>query len=309
MVDEFGGEPAHGRIARSDEAWGPAPRPSVTERAAGALSALTSAALVLGLGYWTYDLAMRDLTAVPVVRALEGPARVAPDEPGGAVARHQGLAVNAIQADDADRPAPERVVLAPRAQPLAEDDRAPAAVKSARAAPPLGIGPPGGAQVMLASADSAARWGGTEVDSQPAEADPLRAALAEALEMPEPEPAAALDAALDGDGLSRSPRPSGRPAIRPTSPEVPASALPSGTQLVQVGDFVSADAARAEWKDLAGRFAPYLQGKAPVVQAAQSNGRAFYRLRAAGFDDGADAKRLCAALSAADVGCVPVTVR
>ena len=305
MVDDYGGEPAQERFARSFEAREPmAAGPSVTERATGLVGALTSAALVAGLGFWTYDLAMRDLTEVPVVRALEGPARVAPEEPGGAVARHQGLAVNAIQADDADRPAPERVVLAPRAQPLAEDDRAPAAVQAARNAPSLGIGPATGAQVMLASADASAPWGGTEIDVQPAEADPLRAALAEALEMPEPTPAVAT-----ASGIVRSPRPSGRPEIRPTAPEVSASALPAGTQLVQVGDFASADAARAEWQTLAGRFAPYLQGKAPVVQATRSGDRDFFRLRAAGFSDGSDARRLCATLSAAGIGCVPLVVR
>jgi hypothetical protein len=46
-----------------------------------------------------------------------------------------------------------------------------------------------------------------------------------------------------------------------------------------------------------------------VVQAARSGDRAFYRLRAAGFTDGAEAGRLCATLSAAGIGCVPVTVR
>lgn len=305
MVDDHGGEPVDARFARSFEMRDDvAAGPGVVERAVGALGALTSLALVAGLGLWTYDLAVRDLTEVPVVRALEGPARVAPVEPGGAVARHQGLAVNAIQADDADRPAPERVVLAPRAQPLAEDDRAPASVQAARHAPALGIGPSTGAQVLLASADAGA-WEGPEIDSQPAEADPLRAALAEALALPEPEQALAEVAG----GVARSPRPSGRPAIRPTAPEMTASALPAGTQLVQVGDFASAEAARAEWSRLAGRFAPYLQGKAPVVQAAQSGGRDFWRLRATGFTDGADAKRLCATLSAAGVGCVPVTVR
>ena len=43
--------------------------------------ALTSVALVAGLGIWGYDLAMRDLNGVPVVAALEGPMRVAPEDP------------------------------------------------------------------------------------------------------------------------------------------------------------------------------------------------------------------------------------
>ena len=311
MMDDFGGKSAHGRGAPADGAWTtPQDRsdsgPGIVERIAGALGAVTSLALVAGLGLWTYDLATRDLTEVPVVRALEGPVRVAPDEPGGQVARHQGLTVNAIQADGAETTAPERVVLAPRTQTLSEDDMAPAAELASRSGRSLGIGPSTGAQVMLASADTVARepWGRSDTDVTPT-GDPLRAALAEALQMPEPEamPAAAVS------GVDRSPRPAGRPEIRPTAAEIPASGLPAGTQLVQVGDFSSAEEARAEWEGLSRRFAPYLAGKAPVVQAARSGDRAFWRLRAAGFSDGADARRLCAALSAGGVGCIPVLVR
>ena len=34
-----------------------------------------------------------------IVRAMEGPSRVQPDDPGGQTASHQGLAVNAVQSD------------------------------------------------------------------------------------------------------------------------------------------------------------------------------------------------------------------
>ena len=47
------------------------------------VGALMSVALIAGLGVWGYQLAMRDVTGVPVVRALEGPMRVTPEEPGG----------------------------------------------------------------------------------------------------------------------------------------------------------------------------------------------------------------------------------
>lgn len=343
MVNDFGGETAHGRMASRHEAWvgeeaddlgafaarlehdagARGPRPM--ERAAGALGALTSAALVMGLGFWTYDLAMRDLSAVPVVRALEGPARVAPDEPGGEVAEHQGLAVNAIQADH-EEAAPERLVLAPRAQPLAEADMGPAPQQVALeretftpAAAFAARAPLPGAQVMLASADAgalggeAARvWGGAEIDAQPAAADPIEAALAEALGVPAPEGGIEVEpvAARAGeDAPARSPRPAGRPqAVAAPAAEIVPSALPVGTQLVQIGAFAEADEARAEWAALTGRFAPYLAGKAPVVQPVTSDGRQFYRLRAAGFADGADARRLCAALGAEGVDCVPVLV-
>ena len=61
--------------------------------------ALMSVALIDGLGVWGYQLAVRDVSGVPVVRALEGPMRVAPDDPGGEQAEHQGLAVNNVAAE------------------------------------------------------------------------------------------------------------------------------------------------------------------------------------------------------------------
>ncbi len=77
------------------------------------LGAAASVALIAGLGWWGYDLAMRDARGVPVVRALEGPMRVAPEDPGGEVVDHQGLSVNNVAAVGAAAPPPDRLVLAP----------------------------------------------------------------------------------------------------------------------------------------------------------------------------------------------------
>lgn len=336
-------EPDDGFEDASAYATAPAAGSGLLERAAGALGALTSVALVAGLGAWTWDLARRDLSEVPVVRAIEGPARMAPADPGGDVAENQGLAVNAIQAARDEEAAPERVVLAPREQDLAADDTAaaePWPLRSERAtARPLGIGPrPGTPVLLLASADtgvavlpavagsrasaSGRAWAGAAIDAQPEAVDPIEAALAEALGRPAPEAEAADGAAASvaADGsVTRSPRPSVRPETAPapdglvpaalTAPEIPAAAIPAGTQLVQLGAFASESEARVEWADLTARLGPYLEGKAPVVQRASSTGRTFYRLRAAGFSDQAEAERHCAALVADGVDCVPVTVR
>ncbi|MCB2111496.1 MAG: SPOR domain-containing protein, partial [Rhodobacteraceae bacterium] len=90
---------------------------------ANGAGALTSVALVVGIGIWGYKLAVRDVTGIPVVRALQGPARIAPADPGGDFAGHQGLAVNEIAADGVAPPAPDRLTLAPRAEGLAGEDR------------------------------------------------------------------------------------------------------------------------------------------------------------------------------------------
>jgi len=79
-------------------------------------------ALIAGLAVWGYQLAMRDVTGVPVVRALEGPMRIQPEDPGGVAAAHQGLAVNAVAAEGhAEGPA-DQIALAPSPVALAEDD-------------------------------------------------------------------------------------------------------------------------------------------------------------------------------------------
>ena len=69
--------------------------PSGVRRLAGAAVFL---ALVAGLGLWSYRLGTRDAAEVPVIRAMEGPARVEPDDPGGIRAAHQGLEVNDVLA-------------------------------------------------------------------------------------------------------------------------------------------------------------------------------------------------------------------
>lgn len=84
--------------------------------------AACSLALIVGVGLWGYRLAVRDVTGVPVIRAVEGPMRVAPSNPGGNVADHQGMAVNVVAAVGGAAPLPEEIILAPGAVDLAADD-------------------------------------------------------------------------------------------------------------------------------------------------------------------------------------------
>ncbi|HEY0274640.1 MAG TPA: SPOR domain-containing protein [Paenirhodobacter sp.] len=84
--------------------------------------AVTSVVLILGVVVWGYKLAVRDVSGVPIVRAIEGPARIAPEDPGGDLARHVGLSVNEVAGKGLAAPGPERVVLAPSPQALSADD-------------------------------------------------------------------------------------------------------------------------------------------------------------------------------------------
>lgn len=86
------------------------------------LGAVASLALVAGVGIWGYKLIVRDVSGVPVVRALQGPMRVQPADPGGRQADHQGLAVNAVAAQGTAAPPADRLMLAPRPVELADED-------------------------------------------------------------------------------------------------------------------------------------------------------------------------------------------
>lgn len=85
--------------------------------------AATSIAMVLGVVVWGYKLAVRDVSGVPVIRAIEGPARIAPEDPGGDLARHTGLSVNEVTGKGLAAPGPERVILAPEADRLDDSDQ------------------------------------------------------------------------------------------------------------------------------------------------------------------------------------------
>ena len=297
--------------------------------------AATSVALVLGLAVWGYKLAVRDVSGIPVVLALQGPMRVAPAAPGGTVADNQGLAVNAIAAEGNVAAPAERLVLAPRAVDLSLDD-APGLSSLTPAVPADQVdallvedaataGPP-----TEAVADIAPDEG---VDSSAIE-QALAAALSESGEVPVEAalPPEETLVATDATGVVvRSPRPQARPAALSTpldtavadvadvgnvqdvvsvaSPEMQPEEVAVGTRLVQLGAFDTADGARAEWTRLQGNFGDLMAGKAIIVQPAASGGQTFFRLRAYGFSDEDDSRRFCSALLSEDTSCIPVTQR
>ncbi len=105
---------------------------------AGALSSL---ALIVGLGLWGYRLAVRDVTGVPVVRAMAGVMRAQPADPGGELAANQGLAVNRLQAQGSAQPVADRVVLAPAPVGMIATDQSGVSPRPAPRATPLVTAP------------------------------------------------------------------------------------------------------------------------------------------------------------------------
>lgn len=95
---------------------------SVVGGMANILGTVVSVGLLAGVGVWGYKLMVRDVSGVPVVRALEGPMRVQPENPGGQQAAHQGLSVNTIAAHGTAAAPADRLMLAPRPVSLADED-------------------------------------------------------------------------------------------------------------------------------------------------------------------------------------------
>ncbi len=319
-----------------DGGYGPAPRSGRAQWLVNVAGAVTSAALVLGVTVWGYKLAVRDVSGIPVVRAMDGPMRIAPQNPGGEIAANVGLSVNQVAAAGAAAPLPDQLVLAPRPVDLSQDD-----------------------QPVIAAAPLAGTPEVTTLASLPAEPLPEPIVpvvpVGELTETVLAEPAAltpeAMEAAVDNalaealggavdetqvlasaepappGAVVRSPRPERRPegdstadaglvpvsasatAAATASSEVDVASLALGTRLVQLGAFDDEAGARAEWAKLQVRFGDLIAPKALVLQQADSGGRSFVRLRALGFEDEADARRFCSALLAENASCIPVAHR
>jgi len=120
MSTDFGGSGGGGAGSKEDD----------IERRFGpwltGLGAVASIALIVGVSIWTYKLGQRDAREVPVVAALEGPARVAPDDAGGLQVAHQGHSVNTVLEGRGVEAVASAVTVAPSDNDLTAED-APAA--------------------------------------------------------------------------------------------------------------------------------------------------------------------------------------
>lgn len=336
--DGYAAPPAYGSAPAPGDAGPAAPGAAGLFNIVGAV---VSVALVVGLGVWGYRLAVRDVTEVPVVRALAGPMRIQPEDPGGAVAPHQGLAVNDVAALGASGGPVDQVVLAPPVATLAPEDvpaRPEGEVTAADSRPATMPMPSTGGEI---DADAAVAEALGLIDL-PGDEPPLGAPA-------DPSADAPADGALEVipesvPGVSRSPRPMPRPVglvslptlaaptrvydvaasattppparpgetVAPAAPavvlghEVDPAAIDAGARLVQLGAYESAEAARAQWEAIAGQNPELFHNRNWTIEQGESGGRTFYRLRAIGFDGLSDARGFCAALVAAQGSCVPV---
>ncbi|SCZ73737.1 Sporulation related domain-containing protein [Epibacterium ulvae] len=305
----------------------------------GIVGGIASLALVVGLGVWGYKLIVRDVSGVPVVRAIEGPMRIAPETPGGQQANNQGLAVNAVAAfGSAEEPA-DRLTLAPEAIELTEDDKTFAELRQVET-----LATPQTLELETAQVrqePEAVRltegFRNGDIDSLVAEIAQESGVFATETRVAALVPAQINDSPLrdiepviatvplDAPGVRVSLRPNLRPAgllrsanavqpqpvsaIAATALDVDPNSLPVGTRLAQIGAHASEDIAHAEWVRISGKFQDYFAGKQRVIQRTEKGGRPVYRLRVMGFADLSDARRFCSLLVSGNEACIPATTR
>lgn len=229
-------------------------------------------------------------TAVAPLPAVDGavPASVPPGEAADSVLTRTAL----------DPVAPQVPVATPVAVP--EASIASSAIEAALAEA-LGLAPadmpapattegliPASVPGVARSPRPAPRPEGDGIDTVHADAAPV--VLASAAASPAPQP-----------WLSQ-PAP-GVPSLR----EATIAVAPAGAgRVVQLGAFDTPDQAEGEWQRLIAAHSDLLAGRERTVEQAVTNGRTFYRLRAGGFADLADARRFCVALVANGAACIPV---
>lgn len=270
--------------------------------------AVCSVSLVLGLAFWGYRLAVRDVTGVPVMRAMAGAMRIAPEDPGGEQALNQGLTVNAIAAVGTAAAPADQIVLAPTPVTLAADDAPQAAPAEAgvtvagNAAPAETVTAEAAAPAVLPDATETADAEAPVDPSVIVTNDPnvIRVSL-----RPHARPGAPV--AADKAAPTKVQAVSSQPVAKAS--ELDPASIPVGTRLAQLGAFETPDLAREKFAELQGSFGDLMAGKSIVIQSAQSGGRTFYRLRAHGFASDEDARSFCAALLAEETDCIPVAQR
>lgn len=295
--------------------------PSSMRRIGGALLFL---GVIGAMGLWSYRLGTRDANEVPVIKAMAGPARVAPEEPGGLTAAHQGLEVNSVLAGREPQSA-TGATATPQPDALADEDAAEgdlviagtpmpglAAIDSATV-DPMDMAPEIGAPGEAASVSIQ-----DEVAAMVAAVGPASASTPD--DMSE-------DISEDGaPGPAETARPRGRPSnlavaraqapaavLTPAAVAKPAarevSEASAGTRMVQLGAYDSEALARAAWNRMVARDGDLLGSKSLYVERATSNARVFYRLRVAGFDSADQTRRMCESLRGRGIDCIPVTLQ
>lgn len=280
------------------------------------VGAALSLFLLAGSIGWGYQLIVRDINQIPIVRAQLGPLRVAPDNPGGLTAANQGLSVTQLAVNEKPLLSNE-IYLAPAAEILDEENFALKVTEEDKSNKVDGA-----FEIKEVNAENSINLEALpdqkELDNRSNNVGVL-SKVAFSQKKIEIENAVSLALSITHDpdkSLSWL-----RPKIRPvgfyrngniTEDQIVSNEqmpkLPIGSAIVQLGAFDSKSLAESEWQRFEKILGSILIPKKMVIQKAESGGKIFYRLRASGFSDISDARQFCTAISD-KVACVPVVTR
>ncbi len=266
------------------------------------IGAVASLGLVIGIIYWGFLLGQRDATDVPVIRAMEGNARIVPDDPQGTQADNQGLAVNEVLAETTPTAVDTNTTLAPTSQSVTVEDETmsalqPAPTETTNSAPIVVDAATLMVEINPVVEPSVATDGMTMPVRRPEnflQADPISDAIEGLLQELIPEEG---DTSFETPDLPRPEPKFGNPLLDP------------GAALIQLGAYNSLEDAGDVWIEYQSEHGDLLANTQRYIEPIESGGRLLYRLRAAGFVGLDQTRALCAALDARGVDCISVTVQ
>lgn len=291
---------------RSDR--GSRPVPSEPDQAPTSPKKIITAAIALGavaafgIGIWfAYDQGVKRGAsgAPPLIRADQGPTKVAPENPGGLQVPNQdkqiyerlgGNQQSATSGTEKLLPPPERPSAAPT-QPGAQPNAQTSAVTVPNRPAPATV--PG--QSPAASANQTGLPNRTDAPSPSAVTTPApsQPVAPKAEEKPAATPATRAPAQT-----ATAPAPAAAPSV---------TATPGGSAKVQLASLKDQAAATATWNQLQKKFPEVLGGLQPSYERVDIAGKGtFIRLQAGPLKDRATAQNVCQQLAAKNQGCIVV---
>ncbi|MBP7066068.1 SPOR domain-containing protein [Ferrovibrio sp.] len=275
---------------RTDRSSRPVPNaaPGPDAAAGGAKRMITAgialgAVAAFGIGIWfAYDQGVKRGAsgAPPLVRADQGPAKVAPENPGGMQVPNQDKQIYERLGNTTGNTGPQTEKLLPPPERPVASTTAPVVTPA-----PAGTMPAAGASVTI--------------PTRPANAVPNQAPAPTATQAPAGTPAApARQAAAPSPAPAAAPRPAATPA--------PAAAT-AGSARVQLASLPEQAQAQSTWAALQKKFPGDLGGLTANYDRVDIPGKGvFFRVQAGPLRDRAAAQALCEKLSAQKQGCIVV---
>ncbi len=266
------------------------------------IGAVASLGLVIGVIYWGFLLGQRDATDVPVIRAMEGNARIVPDDPQGTPVDNQGLAVNEVLADTDPSDVNTDTTLAPASQGVTAEDETMSALQ------PAPLEPVNSEPIVVDAAT-------LMVEINPViEPSVAPDGMASPVRRPDNfHPIDPISDAIEGLLQELIPEEGGTsletPELPRPTPKFGNPLLDPGAALIQLGAYNSLEDAGDIWLEYQSKYDDLLANTQRFIEPVESGGRLLYQLRAAGFDGLDQTRALCTALNARDVDCISVTMQ